>query len=75
MKENFIEELVNKPLVLNGATNKCMEKVINTYYNDSEEKGYHTGIYIETESGKFYRNQSSDPLMAFERVKDLPEEE
>ncbi len=50
-----------------------MEKVKNIYYNDSEEEGYVTGLYIETESGKIYRHQTTCPIIPFERVKNLPD--
>ena len=49
-----------------------MTKVKNIYYNDQEENG--TGLYLELENGAIYRGQSSDPIMPFERVKELPKD-
>ncbi len=49
-----------------------MEKVKNIYYEDNDNDCYHTGLYIETESGKIYRHQDTSSIIPFERVKNLP---
>ena len=49
-------------------------KVKNIYYFDQLEHGSGTGLFIEMEDGRIYRNQSTDPIIPFERVKELPEE-
>ena len=55
---------------------KDENKVKNIYYYDQLEDGSvtGTGLYIEMEDGRIYRNQTTDSIMPFERVKELPED-
>ena len=51
-----------------------MKKVKNIYYAETlEEKKkigghYITGLVIELEDGRFFRQQSTDPIMSFEEI-------
>ena len=55
-----------------------MEKVKNIYFNDhiksDSEFSSPTGLFIELENGKIYRHQTTDPVIAFERTKELPKD-
>ena len=49
-----------------------MKKVKNIYYDDHIEDSSASGLFIELESGEIYRHQTTDPIIAFERIKELP---
>ena len=50
-----------------------MNKVKNIYYYDqSDDNQFGTGLFIEMEDGRIYRNQTTDSIIPFERVKELP---
>ncbi|MFH1972126.1 MAG: hypothetical protein ABIJ18_01470 [archaeon] len=53
---------------------KFSNKVKNIYYYDNLE-GTATGLFIEMEDGRIFRHQSTDPIMPFERVRKLPQED
>lgn len=60
---------------LNKYIMKEKNKVKNIYYYDQLEPDSGTGLFIEMEDGRIYRHQSTDPMMPFERVKELPTKE
>lgn len=49
-----------------------MEKITGIYYNKQEKSGSATGLYICTESGEVFRHHSTDCVMPFEMVNELP---
>ena len=52
-----------------------MKKIKNIYYAETPEEkkmiggNYITGLVIELEDGRLFRQQSTDPIMSFEEVK------
>lgn len=52
-----------------------MKKVKNLYYCETKEEleeigGYYvTGLVIELEDGRLFRQQSTDPVVSFEELK------
>ena len=49
-----------------------MEKVKNIYYTDNPDSEYGSGLYLEMKDGSVYRGQTTDSIIPFERVKELP---
>ena len=55
-----------------------MKKVVNIYFaetlKDKVEIGgsYVTGLVLELEDGRWFRHQSTDRLMSFEEVENIP---
>jgi len=49
-----------------------MDKVKNIYYNDHDGNEFGTGLFLEMEDGKIYQHNSTDPVIKFERIKELP---
>jgi len=47
-------------------------KVKNIYYYDEETEWYATWLYIEMEDWRIFKWLSTDSIMPFERVKELP---
>ncbi len=46
-------------------------QVVNVYFNETPDREAHpsaTGLVIELADGRFFRHQSTDPVMPFEEM-------
>lgn len=50
-------------------------KVKQIHYFDQDETDYATGLYLEMEDGRIYKQNTCEPIIPFERVKELPSED